>query len=100
LSDHETRIVEAYSDVAAAAMEPGAKLRIPFRGRQAYVWALGQGTLTAGFAGRPERFHVPVESGERWRIRALMPIWDAGDYVLEVTVAQPPVILGDLFFVG
>lgn len=100
LSDHETRIVEAYTENVAAAMEPGAKLRIPFRGRQAYVWAMGQGTITASFAGRPERFHVPVESGERWRIRALMPMWEPGDYELEATVAQTPVILGDLFFVG
>jgi lysophospholipase L1-like esterase len=100
LSDHETRIVEAYTENVAAAMEPGAKLRIPFRGRQAFVWALGLGTLTASFVDRAERFHVPVESGDRWRIRALMPIWEPGDYVLEATVAQTPVVLGDLFFVG
>jgi lysophospholipase L1-like esterase len=98
--DHEARIVEAYTENVAAAMEPGAMLRIPFTGRQVFVWALGLGTLTASFPGRPERFHVPVESGDRWRIRALMPRWDAGDYVLEATVAQTPVVLGDLFFAG
>jgi lysophospholipase L1-like esterase len=99
-SNHETRIVEAYTENVALAMEAGGKLRIPFTGRQAYVWAMGQGTLTVSFPDRPERFHVPVESGERWRIRALMPMWDSGEYVLEATVAVTPVVLGDLFFVG
>jgi lysophospholipase L1-like esterase len=99
-SDHEARIVEAYTENVALAMEAGGKLRIPFTGRQAYVWAMGQGTLTVSFPGRPERFHVPVESGERWRIRALMPMWEPGEYVLEATVAATPVVLGDLFFVG
>lgn len=98
--DHESRIVEAYTENVAAAIEPGGVLRIPFEGRQAFVWALGMGVITAAFPDRPERFHVPVESGNRWRLRALMPLWAPGSYVLEATVAQLPVVLGDLFFIG
>lgn len=97
---HEDRIVEAYTENVAVPTSPGGLLRIPFTGRQVYVWALGAGALTVSFAGRPERFHVPVESGDQWRIRALMPMWESGTYTLEVSIPQPTVMLGDVFFVG
>ncbi len=98
--EREPPVVDAYVKDVAAAAEPGAMLRIPFRGAWVFAWALGNGGLTSAFPGRPERYPVVVDSGDRWRLLTLIPQVAAADYVLEVTVTGTPVVFGDIFVVG
>ena len=99
--EREPPSVDAYVENVAAAAEPGAMLRIPFRGTWVFAWALGNGALTSAFPGRPERYPVVVDSGDRWRLLTLIPpVAAASDHVLEVTVTGTPVVFGDVFVVG
>jgi lysophospholipase L1-like esterase len=91
---------QAYNENVAAATEPGATLRVPFTGRQAYAWLMGAGPITVRLNGSDEPFEIEVRSIDRWIFRPLMPLIDASDIVLEITAVQAPVIFGDLYFVG
>ena len=88
---------QAYNENVAAATEPGATLRVPFTGRQAYAWLMGVGPISVRLNGVDEVFEIEIASIDTWILRPLMPLIEARDLVLEITAAGAPVIFGDLY---
>ncbi len=71
--NHDVRNADAYRGAVAQANAPGATLRVPFRGRRAEVWAMGNGRLTIALDGGPPSFTTEIANGPAWTIVPLTP---------------------------
>lgn len=98
--NHESRNCEAYDGEVAEALEAGASAEFPFDGTQAFLWAMGMGTLRITLRGSPFFHRIEVRSGGAWSFLTLCSPQPSGSHAIGVTVLELPLVLGDLFVVG
>lgn len=98
--NHATRNCEAYDDLVAQPLEAGATFRVSFDGTLVYLWAMGMGAIETTILGTGVRNRVEINSGSEWSFHAISPVLAAGQYALEATALELPLVLGDLFIIG
>lgn len=98
--NHSTRNCEAYDDIVAEPLEAGATFRVAFEGSRVFLWAMGTGMIETMIAGTGVRNRVDIATGPAWSFHTISPTLPSGPHILEVTVLELPLVLGDLFIIG
>jgi lysophospholipase L1-like esterase len=98
--DARTRNAAAYVEEVARVREAGASMRFRFRGTHALAWALGTGgAMRIDVDGRSYPLDIPKDE-HMWVPLPLTPDLDDREHRVTVTAERPPLVLGDIYFIG
>jgi lysophospholipase L1-like esterase len=98
--NHDRRNAQAYEDDVAEATAPEATLVFPFEGSSVFGWIMGSGKVRVLIEGWDEVGMLNGGASPDWQLVNFSPVLPDGNYVLRLTVLEPPVLFGDLYVVG